>query len=258
MTRKQVTQLLAARPVQDQDGNTLSYPPGKCHIIFEAMRRYKLCYFLRDDQDQLIIPALLPSDIKQHGFDTTNALVFHYQFESFLPRHLVSELIVECHEEIAIINGQDIVWQHGVLLHNDTHRTQALIQADYHFRRLSIWLTRSPTTPDFLAVLRDRVARIVKRIAIKYDQNIRLPRTALLLDSSLPNDDELADFEQVIRMRDKGQPTYFHKSGSEYSINKILGLFEPQASQAGSGNTTINISNSSVGDITAAKNIKGR
>jgi GTPase SAR1 family protein len=256
MTRKQAIALLVANPVQDHEGNTLSYPASKCRIIFEAMRRYKLCYFLPRDPDQLIIPALLPSDIKRHDFDIANALEFHYQFESFLPRHLISELIVECHEDIAIINEQDIVWQHGALLHNETHRTQALVQADYHFRRLSIWLTRSPTTPDFLAVLRNRVARIVKRIDIKYAQNIRLPREALLDSGSLPLEQEWADFTQILTMRNKNRQIYDHPSGSEYNINKILGLFEPQTSQTGGGNTTINIHNSTVeGGVTAAKTI---
>lgn len=132
------------KPVHHLDGKQLRYPATKCLIIFEAMRRYKLCYFLPRDPDQLIIPALLPSDMKQHGFATANALEFHYQFESFLPTHLISELIVECHQDIASRDGVDMVWQHGVLLESSTHHCGALIQADYHLRRLTIWLTPGP------------------------------------------------------------------------------------------------------------------
>jgi GTPase SAR1 family protein len=228
MSRQQVTQLLGKNPVKDQYDNLLSYPPAKCSIVVEAMRRYKLCYFLPRDPDQLIIPALLPSDIKQHGFDTANALEFHYQFESFLPRHLISELIVECHEDIQNMNGEDIVWQHGMLLSNKTHGIQALIQADYHFRRLSIWLTAHPAAAEFLAVLRDKVEKIVARIAINYTQNIRLPSAARLDQSALPREPEWANFRQILAQRNKGRTSYDHESGSEYSIAKILGLFEPQ------------------------------
>lgn len=235
LARADAVKLLAANPVEDQDGNKLTYPPGKCRVVFEAMRRYKLCYFLPRDQDQMIIPALLPSDIKQHGFDYDSALEFHYQFESFLPRHLISELIVECHEEIAQIGEQDIVWQHGVLLANQTHQTRVLIQADYHFRRLSIWLTRGSNTADMLATLRDRVERIVSRIDIKYDRKIRLPSEALEPCSSTPLEAEWADFGQLLAMRNKNRSVYDHPSGSEYGIAKILGLFEGKT-----GNTTIN------------------
>ena len=231
MSRQEVIQLLGKNPVKDQYSNLLSYPPAKCLIVFEAMRRYKLCYFLPHDTEQLIIPALLPSDIKQHGFDTANALEFHYQFESFLPRHLISELIVECHEDNAIINGQDIVWQHGMLLDNRTHGIQALVQADYHFRRLSIWLTSHPAAGEFLAVLRDKVEKIVARIAITYTQNIRLPSTARLDQSASAREPEWANFQQILVMRGKGQTTYFHQSGTEYSIAKILGSFEEQVKQ---------------------------
>jgi GTPase SAR1 family protein len=235
ITRADAVKLLGSKPVIDHDGNELAYPPAKCRIVFEAMRRYKLCYFLPRDPDQMIIPALLPSDIKQHGFDTASALEFHYQFESFLPRHLISELIVECHEDIANNDDQDIVWQHGVLLENRTHQTRALIQADYHFRRLSIWLTRGSNTADLLATLRDRVERIVARIDIKYKRNIRLPREALEPGSSIPLEAESANFGQILAMRNRNQPTYFHESGSEYSITKILGLFESKT-----GDTIIN------------------
>jgi GTPase SAR1 family protein len=262
ITRAQAVQLLAAKPVKDLDGNELSYPKNKCNIVFEAMRRYKLCYFLPRDPDQIIIPALLPSDIKQHGFDMAKALEFHYQFESFLPRHLISELIVECHEDIASRNiagiETDIVWQHGVLLINPTHRTQALIQADYHFRRLSIWLTGSSAAADFLAVLRDRVERIVSRIDIKYQQNIRLPREALLPESSNPPEPEWASFRQILVLREKQQATYFHESGTEYSVSAILGLFASEVDQSAGGNTIYNISNSIVRDlIHANKDISG-
>jgi AAA15 family ATPase/GTPase/GTPase SAR1 family protein len=226
MSRQQVIHLLGKNPVTDQYGNQLNYPPSKCLIVFEAMRRYKLCYFLPRDPEQLIIPALLPSDIKQHGFDTENALEFHYQFESFLPRHLISELIVECHEDIQNTNGEDIVWQHGMLLDNKNHGIQALIHADYHFRRLIIWLTSHPAAAEFLAILRDKVEKIVARIAINYTQNIRLPNAALLDQSTFPREPEWANFRQILAQRNKGRTSYDHESGSEYSIAKILGLFE--------------------------------
>ncbi len=256
MTRKQAIALLAANKVEDHEGNTLSYPASKCRIIFEAMRRYKLCYFLPRDPDQLIIPALLPSDIKQHGVDMANALEFHYQFESFLPRHLISELIVDCHEDIANIAEQDIVWQHGVLLHNATHNTKALIQADYHFRRLSIWLTKQPAAAEFLAMLRDKVEKIVKRIDIKYTQNIRLPHEAQLEEGRRLAEPEWANFRLILAQRNRGQLDYISESETVYSINKILGLFAPQANQPSGGNT-IHIHNSKIeGNVFAANAIK--
>jgi GTPase SAR1 family protein len=258
LTRAQAVALLAAKPVTDQYGNQLSYPASKCRIVFESMRKYKLCYFLHSnqnpDQDQIIIPALLPSDIKQHGFDTASALEFHYQFESFLPRHLISELIVECHTDIANRDGQDIVWQHGVLLDNTTHQTQALIQADYHFRRLSIWLSRGPRMADMLALLRDRIEKIVVRIDIEYEQKVRLPNEALTTPPRPGAKPAFANFLQLREMLADGQDRYVHEFGGKYSISKILGLFEPKGGV--SGNTNINISGSTIiGNVTAASEI---
>jgi GTPase SAR1 family protein len=258
ITRAQAVQLLAATPVQDHDGNVLTYPPAKCRIVFEAMRRYKLCYFLPRDSNQIIIPALLPSDIKRHGMNLADALEFHYQFESFLPRHLISELIVECHGDIGQIDGQDIVWQHGVLLNSETHGAQAVIKADYHLRRLTISLRKDTTAADFLAVLRDRVAHIVKRMDIEYEERIRLPYDAMLDSTRATEGTDWADFLQLLVMRNNGQDTYFHKSGSTYSIGKVLCMFEPQPNGAGSGNINVTLNHCYVdGDVATAKSMQG-
>ena len=255
ITRQQAVKLLCAKPVEDQDGNVLSYPANKCRIVFDAMEKFKLCYFLPQDREQIIIPALLPSDIKPHHFDTASALEFHYQFESFLPRHVISELIVESHTDIAKQDGEDIVWQHGVLLHNRRHNSTALIQADYHFRRLTIWLTRSAQVADFLAVLRDKVERIVSRIDIKYRQNIRLPQEAQMEPGSILQDSETGDFQQIVAMRNDGQTLYWSPSGTKYVISKLLGLFE-QTSVGTGGATNIYIDRSTVGDVTVAGTVK--
>jgi hypothetical protein len=156
-----------------------------------------------------------------------------------LPRHLISELIVDCHEDIAHINGTAIVWQYGMLLDNKTHHIQALVQADYHFRRLTLWLTTNPAAADFLAVLRHTVERILARIDIGYTENIRLPNTSLINPEHMPKGTEWADFSQILAMRDDGQTTYIHKSGAKYSISKILGLFGSATDQTVRNNITI-------------------
>ena len=181
-----------------------------------------------------------PWRAEQHGFDTANTLEFHYQFESFLPRHLISELIVECHTDIASRDGQDMVWQHGVLLDNATHQTRALIQADYHFRRLSIWFSRGSRMADMLAALRDRIEKIVARIDIEYEQKVRLPDEALLTPARREAKPAFANFLQLREMLADGQDRFVHESGSKYSINKVLGMFEGNTGQGGNINVTLN------------------
>jgi hypothetical protein len=171
---------------------------------------------------------------------------------------------VECHEDIANIKGQDIVWQHGVLLHNATHRTQALIQADYHFRRLSIWLTKQATTAEFLAILRDKVEKIVRRIDIKYTQNIRLPREARLAQANFAIDDEWADFQVILANRNIGNTVWVSGTQTQYSIDQIIQFFGSKPGYASEArqasivnNNTINIHGSTInGNVTAAGSIK--
>ncbi len=45
-----------------------------------------------------------------------DALAFRFDFGGFLPRHVLPALIVEYFQDIAKVNGGEIVWQNGVLL----------------------------------------------------------------------------------------------------------------------------------------------
>ena len=134
LTETDIINLLSKAKISDEAGNELHYSVRHCDLIMTAMREFKLCYSLPDQPKTLIIPALLSGNQPDISSYKANALAFELAFTAFLPRHIMSELIVTRHAEIVAINGKQLVWQYGVVLQKDY--TQALLLVDYHTRKL--------------------------------------------------------------------------------------------------------------------------
>ncbi len=68
----------------------------------------------------------------------------------------------------------------------------------------------------------------------------------------------MADFMQLREMLAIKQNTYIHKSGSQYSISKVLGMFEPQPEPNAKGGVTNNLTivgSTILGHVTAGGEI---
>ena len=117
VSERAIVALLREKQVPDEQGNVLNYPAEKCRFIMDAMCQFKLSYRLGDAANTLIIPGLLSATQPDHQFDTHSALAlaFEFKFDVFLPRHIMPQLIVQKHQEIATQTtqqeeNQQLVW----------------------------------------------------------------------------------------------------------------------------------------------------
>lgn len=166
-----VFKILGNKKLKDNRGSQLNYPENKCSFIIDAMEEFELSYRLPADKNTLIIPALLPSDTPSLTFNKNDALAFDFDFQGFLPRHLITGLIVRRHDEIE----NNTVWQNGVQLQSPDKGAHALIQANYHERRLSLWV-KGTQANRYFAVLHDEVLQLVKRMLdLQYKEWVKLP-----------------------------------------------------------------------------------
>ena len=120
------------------NGRKLRYPAERCAIIVKAMIAFRVAYRL--STDEVVIPALLAPEQPEHDFRPEGALAFRFDFGGFLPRHVLPALIVEYFEDIARVNGGEIVWQNGVLLRPRRIEAEALVRADHHTRTLDFFI----------------------------------------------------------------------------------------------------------------------
>jgi GTPase SAR1 family protein len=118
------------------NGRELNYPADRCAIIANAMIAFRVAYRL--GTGKLDIPALLASEQPDHDFKPGGAFRFRFDFDGFLPRHVLPALAVKYFEHIATVKGREIIWENGVLLRPRWLHSEALVCADYHTRNIDI------------------------------------------------------------------------------------------------------------------------
>ena len=283
ISKRDVVQLLRKEQVKDEQGNVLDYPEDKCAFILEAMRQFKLAYPLRDDPNTLIIPNLLPATEPPHQFDNNGALAFEFDFAVFLPRHLLPQLIVQRHQDIAIEKDSQWVWQTGVVFANAREQARALVTADYHERRIRLWVSGAGAR-EYLTILRGELWDMLEKIKIACKEWVILPRSAgINLRNAMTHDlqPEKASYMQLLGHAKNGAREFIADSGDKYDVAKVLGAFVSPANQSRElqqihnhiygdspvvnntqeqdmgSNFTTNVINSPVtGNVTTAKTIK--
>ena len=224
LTEQDVIDILRSKPIKDESGRELDYPPEKCRFIMDAMQEFKLCYPLPSNRKTLVIPELLATDQPQDiPFEKSGALVFEFAFRGFMPRNIMPELIVNRHEEIV----EQIVWQRGALLSSKQYRAEALVQVDYHERILSIWV-QDRDAKDYLSLLNDEVLKIIGRLNLDYEERVELPVSACKdLQSGLFKL-EKADYRQLLNSVRNGIYIFSGKHNI-YDLNKVLGIIMPDS-----------------------------
>nr|WP_286011441.1 COR domain-containing protein [Methylovulum psychrotolerans] len=259
LTEHEVMDILRNKPIYDEHGNKLDYPGDKCRFIMDAMHEFRLAYPL--SRDTRMIPELLPSDQPAEIlFNITGRLLFEFVFRGFLPRHVMPELIVRRHEEIV----GNVVWQRGVLLQHKSYQAQALVQADYHERVLSV-AVQGREAKEYLDLLHDEVAQILARLSeLEVEKRLELPASACQGPPSEPFIAEKFDYQLVLSHIKKGIYTLVGKH-NDYDLHKVLGLVVPKADSAGEAlrvyidkinNINQTINNSTLDSATAAGTIQ--
>ncbi len=223
LSKGDVIQILNARKIEDERGNTLEYPEEKCGFIIDAMEEFKLCYRLPEDNERFVIPDKLPSVQPELEFSKgqDGTLVFEYQFSGFLPRHVMPTLIACRHNELI----EDMVWQNGVVLFNKELLATACAQVDYHSRTLRLW-TQGPGAREMLAILNDEVLKILKRMeTLEFSGKVVLPLSARIDGRIGVEDLEKASYQQLLASAKRGILEFISESGVIYDLNKVLGMF---------------------------------
>jgi GTPase SAR1 family protein len=154
-----IVNILRQSPPSVSDRRMLSYPPDRCDLITNAMIAFRVAYRLGKDElgsGEFVIPALLPPEQPDHDFKADGAFAFRFDFGGFLPRHVLPALAVEYFQDIAKVNGREIIWQNGVLLRPRRQDSEALVRADYHTRTIDI-LVKGTDATLYLGMLRDSI-----------------------------------------------------------------------------------------------------
>lgn len=102
--------------------------------LLQLMLNFKLCYRLNYCENTYIAPQLLREQQPQYTLETTDAVTVFYKNYKFMPKGMLSQLIVILHKDIA--ECQKLVWRSGVVL--ERNNTRAEIIENYSAREIRI------------------------------------------------------------------------------------------------------------------------
>ena len=178
LTRSAASDILSSKDVVDHQGRILRYSDRQVDFVLQSMKRFHLLFSTASDPDNMVVPALLPSEQPDNNFDRTAAYSFRIRFEGFMPAHVLPTLIVDRSQEIY----REQVWRFGVRLKAKASRAEAMVQADEHARTLTIWIG-GDDAQEYLGVLRDRIYQSLGKMThLRYFEEIYLPAEAAIGD----------------------------------------------------------------------------
>jgi Leucine-rich repeat (LRR) protein len=103
--------------------------------LITLMKNFKLCYELPTQPGQYITPQLLPLETPSYDWNPADNLILRYEYD-FLPKGILTRLIVEMHDRIHTCDNIQIVWRDGVILTNG--HAQAEVIETYHKKEIAI------------------------------------------------------------------------------------------------------------------------
>jgi len=120
--------------------------------------KFELCYKLPGTEDNYIIPLLLSPQKPEYDWDNNDNLQFRFQYP-FMPKGIVSRLIVRMHENI----HQNMVWNEGVLFKKNGAMAQVIEQKTVKegLKIIEIRLKGTPNSrKDLLTLIREEIKKI--------------------------------------------------------------------------------------------------
>ncbi len=98
---------------------------SECNKLLSLMLKnnFELCYGLEGGKEEYIAPQLLPSTRPQYEWSSAGNLHFRLQYP-FMPKGIITRLIVRLHEWIESESGEGLVWERGVVLRKHGVRAQ--------------------------------------------------------------------------------------------------------------------------------------
>ena len=132
--------------------------------LLQLMKSFKVCYEI-GGSGHYIAPQRLALEPPNYDWDDSDNLIVRYEYE-FMPKGIITRLIVEMHGLICRINNTDIVWREGVVL-TDNYAKAEVIE-NYHQREIRIRVSGTQKKS-----LLDRIRHELWKIHATYDKRLK-------------------------------------------------------------------------------------
>jgi hypothetical protein len=186
------------------------YPPSRWPFIVEMMKRFGLCFDLRDcDHPRYLVPEQLSPNGPETNFDEKQCLRFRFDYDA-LPHGLIPQFIVQAHD---LLTEKRTVWANGAVLR--TNDCQVLVRGDHKRNQVHLFVDGlTSRRRSALAVIRDRFAMVHKlNQALNPKEMVPLP----------DHPEVAAEYLWLVQLEDNRQ-TYCWPPGAtrQYLLDELL------------------------------------
>jgi len=193
---------------------------AECNKLLNLMLKnnFELCYPIDSDgMEEYIAPQLLPSTQPEYSWPEKDNLHFRYQYQ-FMPKGIITRLIVRLNHLIERRDGEDLVWEKGVVLNKNGVRAQVTeeITKNEGLKVINMVLDGPPHgQKEFLADLRAEVRGIHEKSFKGINVKEMVP---------IPAQPEVAvSYEHLKTLERLGEQTFIPQGLQEkVSVQKLL------------------------------------
>jgi internalin A len=208
LTRKMLAEIL----------NKPNYPVKKQLFIVDMMRKFELCFDIRENEE-FLVPDLLSEDELNTG-NWDDSLRFEYQY-NILFGSIITRFIVKMHKSIS----KTTYWRTGVVLEfkiDEQVKNEALVVADTLKRKITVAIRGNEhTRREFLSRIREKFEEIYDSFPDEFKKNVseRAP---------IPQNPEVSvAYKHLLFLEERGEEFYFPEGLDEQvSVGKLLNGIE--------------------------------
>lgn len=188
--------------------------------LTQLMDKFGLMYQVPKSNDYVVpehLPADQPYDTWEHD-STTDLLRFTYEFDKYMPKGLMSRLIVSLHNHI---QDHDRVWHQGFNI--ELEGAYAEIIETYGSRNTFRIRVAGTNKIELLAVVREHFSQILESYKnLNYKQCVPCVCNECLA-AATPS---FHDYDTLLNFRDKGKPSQCSSSGESVDVSDLLRITE--------------------------------
>lgn len=160
-----LTQIRSILKSSEENGK-FKYPSSQLNYIIELMMKFELCF--RISKMEILVPDLLAVQEPDFNFEESDKLDIIISY-SFLPKSIMPRLIVNLHNDII----DKLRWRTGLVIHDSSLNTSAVVRADYELKEISISVSGS-NKRDYLSIILFVIRKINKSFK-GLDQKVNIP-----------------------------------------------------------------------------------
>jgi internalin A len=160
-----LTQIRSILKSSEENGK-FKYPSSQLNYIIELMMKFELCF--RISKTEILVPDLLAVQEPDFSLEESDKLDIIISY-SFLPKSIMPRLIVNLHNDII----DKLRWRTGLVIHDSSLNTSAVIRADYESKEISISVSGSKKR-DYLSIILFIIRKINKSFK-GLDQKVNIP-----------------------------------------------------------------------------------